>query len=100
MNRNTRLAIFAVVIIAVVGVVLSQLASTEPDGLEFVAEQEGFAGAATDHSLEGAPLADYGDDGLSRAIAGGVGIVITLALGYGLFKILGRSDSDQPAAGD
>ncbi|MCZ7531859.1 MAG: PDGLE domain-containing protein [Acidimicrobiia bacterium] len=100
MNRNLRLAIVAVVVIAVVGVVLSQFASTKPDGLEFVAEREGFAGAAEDHSLDDTPLAGYGDDGSSRAIAAGVGIVITLGLGYGLFKILGRSNSEHPPVRD
>jgi len=100
MNRNLRLAIVAVVVIAVVGVVLSQFASTQPDGLEFVAEQEGFADAATNHSLDDTPLANYGDEGSSRAIAAGVGIVITLGLGYALFRILGKSDSDHPAVED
>lgn len=100
MNRNVLLAVGAAVMIAVIGIGLSQFASTEPDGLEFVAETEGFAGAAQDHSLSDTPFADYGEQGSSRAIAAGVGIVITLGIGYGLFKILSGSDSDHPTAGD
>ena len=100
MKRNVLPAVAAAVMIAVVGIGLSQFASSEPDGLEFVAEAEGFAGAGQDHSLSETPFADYGEQGSSRAIAAGVGIIITLGLGYGLFKILGKSDSDHPTAGD
>ncbi len=100
MNRNLLLAVSVAVMIAVIGLGLSQFASSEPDGLEFVAEAEGFAGAAQDHSLGDSPFADYGEEGTSRAIAAGVGIVITLGLGYGLFKILGRSDSDHSTGAD
>src|SRR3546814_4253661 len=46
---------------------VSQLASSEPDGLERVAEDEGFSDAAEEHDLAGSPLADYGVEGVDRS---------------------------------
>jgi cobalt/nickel transport system permease protein len=90
MNRNTRLALIALVVIAVVGIGLSQLASPQPDGLEFVAEAEGFDSQAVDHSLGNAPLADYGgDDRGKTVIAAGLGIAVTLGIGFAVFKLIG-----------
>ena len=95
MNRNTILGVAALALVVLLGLVVSQFASSEPDGLEFVAEQEGFAETAQDHSLEGSPLADYGDSGLSRALAALVGITVTLGGGFLLFKALSvRSDPE------
>lgn len=92
MKRNALLAISALIVIAVIGIGLSQFASSQPDGLEYVAESHGFADAAQDHALENSPFAGYGDQGLSLALGGAVGIILTLGLGYGLFRILGGSD--------
>lgn len=84
-----------------VAVVLSQFASSEPDGLEYVAEQQGFDDAATEHDLANAPLADYGenldsDSRISTGIAGLVGVVAALGLGFGLFWVI-RSPGSDPA---
>jgi hypothetical protein len=104
-KRNTVLVLVAVAVIAITGVVLSQFASSEPDGLEFVSEEEGFADTAEDHSLGDSPLADYGenldqDPGTSTAIAGLIGILATAALALGLFWMVrsNRDDSDGQAA--
>lgn len=80
---------------------VSQLASDEPDGLEYVAEQQGFSDTAADHALGETPLADYGDNlgsnsTLNTAIAGVVGVLATLVLGTGLFWIARRRSADQP----
>ncbi|HEY9558798.1 MAG TPA: PDGLE domain-containing protein [Acidimicrobiales bacterium] len=77
---------------------VSQLASSEPDGLERVAEDEGFSDAAEEHDLAGSPLADYGvegvdDDRLGTALAGGAGVVVTLAVGGGIFWLARRRSS-------
>ena len=89
MTRNTKLVLIAVVVIAVVGIGLSQLASSQPDGLEFVAEANGFDSQATDHSLDDAPLADYGGgDRATTAVAAVIGIAVTLGIGYGLFALV------------
>jgi hypothetical protein len=76
-----------------VAVVVSQLASGEPDGLEYVADQQGFADEAEDHDLAEAPLADYGenleaDDRVATGIAGLVGVAAALLVGLGLFWLI------------
>lgn len=100
MKRNVFLVISALVVITVIAVGLSQFASTQPDGLEYVAEEHGFADAAHPHALEDSPFADYGEQGWSLALGGAVGIILTLGLGYGLFKILGGSDPQHTSAKD
>jgi len=71
-------------------VVVSQFAAPDPDGLERVATDTGFIESAQDHALAGGIFADYATAGvanetLSLAIAGTAGVVITLAVGTGLF---------------
>ncbi|MBA2530459.1 MAG: PDGLE domain-containing protein [Euzebyales bacterium] len=71
-------------------VVVSQFAAPDPDGLERVAADTGFAESGQDHALGGGIFADYatagiGNETLSLAVAGVVGVVITLAVGTGLF---------------
>lgn len=71
--------------------VVSQFAVDNPDGLESVAAQTGFKESASDHSLSDALFADYatagiGNETVSLAIAGISGVLITLAVGFGLFK--------------
>ncbi|MEU4696846.1 energy-coupling factor ABC transporter permease [Nonomuraea dietziae] len=59
--------------------VVSFFASSDPDGLEAVAEDKGFLGQATDHPLGSWALADYGDvGGVPVGVAGLVGVGITL----------------------
>ena len=101
MNRDRR--IFAVGLIAalLVAVIVAQFASSDPDGLEYVAEQEGFAGSAADHELADAPLADYGENvsdssWLNTAVAGTAGVLLTLAIGYGLFWVARRTNRNRP----
>jgi cobalt/nickel transport system permease protein len=63
--------------------ILSPLASAHPDGLEWVAEQQGFLGAAQDAPYEVIP--DYLFPGISNEaaatiVAGMVGVVVVLAV--------------------
>lgn len=93
MKRNTILVLVAITVIAIVGLGISQFASSKPDGLEFVSEQNGFLDAAEDHALADAPLADYGENldqspGVSTAVAGLIGVVATGALAIGLFWLV------------
>lgn len=98
MKRNTKLVIVAVAVIAIVGIVLSQFASSDPDGLEYVAESSGFDSTAANHSLEDTPLADYGGDSRSRtAIAAAIGIAITLGVGWALFTFVGKQSESSPS---
>jgi len=69
--------------------VVSQFAVDEPDGLERVAEDEGFIDAATDHAFGDSIFADYATRGIdneqiSLAVAGVAGVVLTLTVMGGI----------------
>lgn len=92
--RST-VAFFVIGLVIAVGLVMvvAPMASSDPDGLERVAEDQGFADAARDHDLAGAPLADYGVDGIhdearATGASGTIGLVLTFAIGSGLFWAL------------
>ena len=83
----------------VVAAVVSQFAVDSPDGLERVAEDTGIVGQSS--ALEGSLFADYAVAGLenpsvSLAVAGIAGVLVTLAVGCGLFVAL-RRRRDEPA---
>jgi hypothetical protein len=84
---------------AVLAGVVSGFASSSPDGLERVAEDEGFLDQGQDHDLADSPVADYSVRGvdnsrLSTGLAGLIGITVTFAVGYGvLFLVRRRSGS-------
>ena len=73
---------------------LSLLASSHPDGLEHVAEQLGFIDTARDSAAAGSPLADYGlrgvDGPLGTSLAGAIGVAVTGAVAFLLFRLLRR----------
>ncbi|HEY6628651.1 MAG TPA: PDGLE domain-containing protein [Acidimicrobiia bacterium] len=88
------LALFGIglLISLLIATVISQFASSQPDGLNYVAEQQGFGNAAEDHALDASPLAGYGGDSPARkAAAGAVGVLATLGLGYLVFYLV-KSD--------
>lgn len=93
-RRGTRrfvLAGLAVALVVAVGV--AQFAVDDPDGLERVAEDTGFAEAERDHRFGDSVFADYATSGVasepvSLAIAGAAGTLLTLAIGGGLFLAL------------
>lgn len=98
MKDNRKIFIAGLVVTVLVAVVVAQFASSSPDGLEYVAENEGLA--AGDHELADTPLADYGEgltdsDPLNTAIAGLVGVVATLGLGYGVFWLARKTNRDK-----
>lgn len=79
----------AVLATLVMAVVVSQFAADDPDGLERVAIDEGFAEEGEDHALADSFFADYATDGidneaLSLAVAGATGVAVTLLVGFGL----------------
>ena len=105
-GRRRNLVLFggALALVLVTAVGLSQLASDQPDGLEYVAEQEGFAGSADEHGLSEAPLAGYGEnlDGTEStnvALAGLIGVIVTLGLGFGVFWLIRAGGSPPESAG-
>jgi hypothetical protein len=103
MDRRTRgFLLVGFLVTVAVATVISQFASSEPDGLEYVAEQEGFADTARDHSLADSALADYGEgltgtSAVDTAIAGLVGVLVTLGVGWAVFRLLRRSDARRVA---
>lgn len=102
MNRNNRMILLVGLIVTIaVAVVVAQFASSSPDGLEYVAEQQGFAETAEDHDLSEAPLAYYGEEltssrTLNTAVAGLAGVLVTLGIGYGVFWLARKSNRDRP----
>ncbi|GAA2523485.1 PDGLE domain-containing protein [Pilimelia columellifera] len=94
--------------------VLSNFASASPDGLEsalhegcVLAEDGTIVGGdcvarrAGEHELAG-PFADYSVTGvespfLGTAVAGGVGVLLTFAVGGGLFWLVRRPSRRTPA---
>lgn len=83
-------AIAGVAAALLMAVVVSQFAAPDPDGLERVAADTGFAEVAGEHALEASIFADYatagiGNEAVSLAVAGAVGVALTLAVGWGIF---------------
>ncbi|MDT0309092.1 energy-coupling factor ABC transporter permease [Streptomyces sp. DSM 44917] len=79
-----------VAVVLVLAGFVSFYASAEPDGLERVATDEGFAEEAEEHGLADSPLADYGvrdvdSERLSVGLAGAAGVAVTLAAGTAVF---------------
>jgi cobalt/nickel transport system permease protein len=71
--------------------IVSQFTVDEPDGLEWVAETEGFADQGREHTWADSLFADYAtagieNEGLSLAVAGVVGTVITLLVTWGMVR--------------
>ena len=72
------------------GAIVSQFAFDDPDGLESVAIETGFAESGQDHALSESIFADYAtvgldNEALSLAVAGVAGTLIVLAVGWGIF---------------
>lgn len=91
MNRYLTLLVAGLAIAAVVAVSSTWLASGDPDGLERVAEDEGFSDAAEEPGYEILP--DYTIPGIdnevaSTAVAGIVGVLVVAAIGLGAGYIL------------
>jgi cobalt/nickel transport protein len=77
-----------IAIAVLVVVVLAPLASSDPDGLERVAEDVGFIGQATNF-VDGL-LGGYGDSTVSTILSGLLGIAIVVGLLYLLGRVVAR----------
>jgi len=75
---------------------VSFFASSNPDGLEYVAEGEGFLDTAQDHAFGGFGLADYGEvGGIPVGVAGILGVAVVVVIGVVLFRLVaGRSRAE------
>lgn len=94
-NKSNLKKFYALFFIAALSLAggLSFYASSSPDGLEKVAEDEGFLESAQDSALSNSPLADYGLAGLdserlSVGIAGVIGVVVTAIIALALFTLI------------
>lgn len=99
MRPRLRFGAFVVaglVVAAALAFFVSPQASSEPDGLNRVAIDEGFADEETNHALDDSPTAGYetrgvDDDRLSTGVAGLVGVGVTFALAGGLLLVVRRT---------
>jgi cobalt/nickel transport protein len=83
-----------------VAMMLSPFASQSPDGLERVAEDQGFIDLDQKSPLVGAPLPDYGVPGMgdsrwSTPLAGVAGTLLTFGLAYGMGRLVARRKGDR-----
>jgi cobalt/nickel transport system permease protein len=79
--------------------VASFFASGSPDGLERVAEEQGFIDTARDHAFGHLPLADYGDvGGIPVGLAGLLGVTVTVLVGRLVFRLLAGRRPDRSTA--
>lgn len=105
--RARGFALGGLLVAIVFATVVSQFAAPDPDGLERVAADTGFAESAQDHAFGSSLFADYATSGISNeslslAVAGVAGVAITSAVGFGLFAAVRdrrRSPSTTATAG-
>lgn len=87
-------------LIALVLVVLSPLASSHPDGLEWVAEEHGFIETAREAFYQILPdyiLPGISDPALATIAAGILGVVIVFGVAYGIARAEKRSSAQESA---
>lgn len=102
LSRGTMVAVTGIGLAIALGLALvSPLASSDPDGLERVAEDHGFLARAQDPLYNLLP--DYSIPGLDGPIAtivsGIIGLLIVFALVYGITLLLrGRAEPEQDRA--
>jgi PDGLE domain-containing protein len=94
--RFTAFVVAGLALAAALAFFVSPRASSEPDGLNRVAIDEGFADEESNHALDDTPTAGYevrgvDDDGLSTGLAGLIGVGVTFALAGGLFLVVRRT---------
>lgn len=74
-----RFTIIALALAIVLATLVSQFASSKPDGLERVATDYGFADRATS-------AGDYGDGPVTSALFGLGGTLLVFTVGYGIAR--------------
>lgn len=101
MSNRSRLLLVGIAISIVVAVGAAYLASSDPDGLERVAEDKEFIDTAKDPGYEILPdytIPGIDNEGVSTALAGIVGVVAVAAISIGAGKLLSRR-RERDAAG-
>ena len=95
MDKNKKFLVSGFVVSLFLAGVVSFYASSDPDGLEKVAEDIGFIETAEDHTYADGALADYGVKGIeneraSVGVAGVIGVIGTAIVGGALFTFIAR----------
>jgi hypothetical protein len=100
--RRRRWWLGGLAVAALIVIVLAPLASPDPDGLQRVAQDQGFLGraqAAVVHLLPGYTVPGIDDGTVSRILAGLVGVTLVFVLAWGLGVLLrrrrGAGDQDE-----
>lgn len=96
--RTRTFVILGLLVTLLIAGAASYVASTNPDGLEYVAERAGFADTAEESATSDSPLADYQVRGVeneaaSGALAGIAGAVVVLLVVGGLTYVVRRRGS-------
>ena len=94
--RTNRVVVVGLLATLLVAGGVSQFAVSDPDGLESVAAEAGFADRAGEHVLSSSVFADYAtrgvaDEQVSLALAGIAGSLLTLTVGAGLTMAVRRA---------
>jgi PDGLE domain len=103
-RSNLRLFLAGGLLVALgLAMLVSGFASSAPDGLNKVAGDHGIAASAKQHLFENGPLAGYavkgvGNDRVSTAISGLIGVLVTFGIGLALFALL-RAMRSGPGSG-
>jgi cobalt/nickel transport protein len=92
-------ALGVLVVALVLAGVVSHYASSDPDGLNRVAQDKGFSGTEEQHRAADGPFAGYAtadvdNERLSGGLAGVVGVLVVLALGSGVAYAVRRRHAD------
>jgi hypothetical protein len=93
-SSNLRMFVVGGLLVAIgLAMLVSGFASSSPDGLNKVAEDHGIAANAKQQLFENGPLAGYavkgvGDERLSTALSGLIGVLVTFGLGLVLFAVV------------
>jgi hypothetical protein len=97
--RRISLHLFFVLALAVavgLAVAVSPYASSSPDGLEKVADEQGFLARGELHAIQDdSPIPDYAFPGIesafwSTALAGFVGTILVAGIAYGIGRLTTR----------
>jgi cobalt/nickel transport protein len=92
---TNRFLLAGILISLLVAGIFSYYASSNPDGLEKVAEDKGFLDTAKEAINSGSPLSDYGvagieSDRVSVGLSGVIGVFATLLVSVLIFKFLAK----------
>jgi len=101
-GRRAGLFVLAALAVALVlAGLVSPFASSEPDGLERVAADQGFAEKGEGTPAWNAPLPDYtlggGEGKWPKAVAGLLGTAVVFGAAYGLARFLARRKAGDSA---